>query len=176
MAKGYACDVIADLLRRKGVRHFLIEIGGEMVLSGRNPEGNRWRVGISKPIDDSTASGTEWEQRLSLTDKAIATSGNYRNYYVRDGKKYAHTIDPATGRPVQHSLLSATIVANDCLTADALATACMVMGVDSALALTERLPGVEGFFICDQGNGTHRLAFTSGMPRYLLDPPPKKSR
>jgi len=164
VAKGYACDIVGNYLRQKGVTDFLVEIGGEMTLSGKNPKGKKWRVGINKPVDDSTSSNMEWEQKLTLTDKGVATSGNYRNFYVKGGKKYAHTIDPATGYPVQHSLLSATVIAKDCLTADALATAFMVMGVDAAMKLAEELPDVEGLFIYQDGLKGNKVCFTSGVP------------
>lgn len=163
VAKGYACDVVGNYLRKNGVNDFLVEIGGEMTISGKNPKGSKWRVGINKPIDDSTSTNMEWDQMLTLTDKAIATSGNYRKFYEKNGKKYAHTIDPATGYPVQHSLLSATVIAKDCLTADALATSFMVMGVDSAMALAERLPDVEGLFIYNDGGTQNKVKQTSGV-------------
>ncbi|MDD4712875.1 MAG: FAD:protein FMN transferase [Bacteroidales bacterium] len=166
VAKGYACDIVADFLRKNGVKNYLIEIGGEMTLSGKNPRGTDWRVGINEPIDDSTSTNMEWKQKLILTDRAIATSGNYRRFYEKNGKKYAHTIDPATGYPVQHSLLSATVVAKDCLTADALATSFMVMGVDSAMALAERLPDVEGLFIYNDGDLENKTCQTSGIQAF----------
>jgi FAD:protein FMN transferase len=168
VAKGYACDVVAEYLKSQGVKNLLVEIGGEMTLAGKNAEGQAWKVGINKPVDDSTSINMDWEQRLKITDKGVATSGNYRNFYVKDGKKYAHTIDPSTGYPIQHSLLSATIVADDCLTADALATACMVMGVDSAMALMEMMPSVEGLFLCDDGKGGFKTYYTSGMKAFIL--------
>lgn len=163
VAKGYACDVVAELLQKKGIRNYMIEIGGEMRLKGKNPKGKKWHIGINKPIDDSTSTNMDWEQSLTLTNKAVATSGNYRNFYEKDGKKYAHTIDPASGYPIQHSLLSATVVAKDCLTADALATAFMVMGLDSAMNLAEKLPHVEALFIYNDGK-KDQIAFTSGIP------------
>ena len=166
VAKGYACDVIANLLKSKGITNFLVEIGGEMVLSGHNAEGLPWNIGINKPVEDSTSTNMELEKRIRLTNKSMATSGNYRNFYVKQGKKYAHTIDPKTGYPVQHNLLSATIIANDCLTADALATACMVLGADSALAIVERTANVEGLFISADKNGGHLIQMTSGMKAF----------
>ncbi|MDD4921205.1 MAG: FAD:protein FMN transferase [Bacteroidales bacterium] len=166
VAKGYACDVIADFLRKKGIEDYLIEIGGEMSISGENPKGSEWRVGINEPIDDPTSTNMEWKQKLTLTDKAIATSGNYRKFYEKNGRRYAHTIDPATGYPVQHSLLSATVVAKDCLTADALATAFMVMGVNAALSLAEKLPDVEGLFIYNDGGKENKVCHTSGIPAF----------
>ncbi|HET9571205.1 MAG TPA: FAD:protein FMN transferase [Bacteroidales bacterium] len=169
IAGGYASDIIADYLRSHGVDDFMVEIGGEVVLSGKNPEGKKWRIGINKPIDDSTSNVNEIERLLLLTDKALSTSGNYRSFYVKDGKKYAHTIDPQTGYPVQHSLLSATIVANDCFTADALATACMVIGVDSSMTLIESLhrKGVEAFFIYNEGGAENKVKYTPGFESFL---------
>ena len=166
VAKGYACDVIAAFFRKNGIDDFLVEIGGEMTIRGKNPKGSDWRIGVNKPVDDSTSTNMEWDLKLTLTDKAIATSGNYRKFYEKNGKKYAHTIDPATGYPVQHSLLSATVIANDCLTADALATSFMVMGVDSAMSIAERLPNVEGLFIYNDGGKENKTCHTSGIPAY----------
>ncbi len=167
IAGGYASDIIAEYLHNQGAEDYMVEIGGEIVMSGKNPEGNRWRIGINKPVDDSTSTNNDVERILVLTDKALSTSGNYRSFYVKDGKKYAHTIDPKTGYPVQHSLLSATIIANDCFTADALATACMVVGVDSAMKLIESLPDVDAFFIYNEGGTENKFKFTSGFKAYL---------
>ncbi len=167
IAGGYASDIIAEFLQKQGIKDYMVEIGGEVVLHGRNPDGNKWRIGINKPVDDSTSTNNDIEKRLLITDKALSTSGNYRSFYVKDGKKYAHTIDPHTGYPVQHSLLSATIIANDCFTADALATACMVVGVDSAMTLIERQPNVEAFFIYNEGGTENKFKFTSGFEAFL---------
>lgn len=169
IAGGYASDIIADFLREKGINDYMVEIGGEVVLHGRNPKGGKWRIGINKPVDDSTSSNNDIERLLVLTDKALSTSGNYRSFYIKDGKKYAHTIDPKSGRPVQHSLLSATILANDCFTADALATACMVMGVDSAMKLIGSLhdEGVEAFFIYNEGGPDNKVKYTPGFEAFL---------
>jgi thiamine biosynthesis lipoprotein len=166
VAKGYACDVVAEVLEKHGVRNYLVEIGGEMVLKGTNPNGTPWRVGINTPEDDSTSANLDWSEKLTLTDCSVATSGNYRRFYIKDGKRYAHTIDPISGYPVQHSLLSATVVAEDCLTADALATAFMVMGVEKATALAERLPEVEALFICAGDNGALEVSGTSGIKKF----------
>lgn len=133
IAKGYGVDRVAKVLRDHGVRNYMVEIGGEVVTKGRNPETQKnWQIGISKPVYDTHAAGGEVQTILSLENSALATSGNYHNYYERNGRKYAHTIDPRTGRPVQHSLLSATVLAPDCATADAYATAFMVLGVEGA--------------------------------------------
>jgi len=167
IAGGYASDIIADYLQKQGVDDYMVEIGGEVVLHGRNPKGSKWRIGINKPTDDSTSTNNDIEKLLILTDKALSTSGNYRSFYVKDGKKYAHTIDPHTGYPVQHSLLSATILANDCFTADALATACMVLGVDASMKLIENLPDIEAFFIYNEGGPDNKYKYTSGFEAFL---------
>lgn len=169
IAGGYASDIIAEYLEKQGIDDYMVEIGGEVVLHGENPKGGQWRIGINKPVDDSTSANNDIERLLVLTDKALSTSGNYRSFYVKDGKKYAHTIDPHTGYPVQHSLLSATIVANDCFTADALATACMVMGVDEGMKLIESLHNhsVEAFFIYNEGGPENKVKYTSGFEKFL---------
>ena len=154
IAKGFGSDMVAQMLRSKGISDFMVEIGGEIVLSGRNPKGNDWNIGISKPVDDSLSVNNELQTIVSITDIAMATSGNYRNFYVKDGRKYAHTIDPHTCLPVSHSLLSATVFAADCATADALATSMMVMGLDSALALCSRHPEIQAYFIYEGPDGS----------------------
>ena len=163
IAKGYAVDVIANLLKSKGVKNMMVDIGGEVVVHGKNPKEKKWRIGINKPVDDSLATNQELERIVEITDAAIATSGNYRNFYYNNGKKYAHTIDPSTGYPVQHSLLSATVVANDCMTADAYATAFMVMGVEKALEMAESNPAIEAFFIFSDEEGNLQTCQTSGF-------------
>ena len=161
IAKGFGSDMVAQTLRSKGIKDFMVEIGGEIVLSGHNPKGNPWNIGISKPVDDSLSINNELQTVVSITDIAMATSGNYRNFYVKDGRKYAHTIDPHTCTPVSHSLLSATVFAGDCATADALATSMMVMGLDSALSLCARHPEIDAYFIYQASDGT--IATTSTM-------------
>lgn len=166
IAKGFGSDVVADLLRSNGVQDFMVEIGGEIVLSGENPHGEAWNIGISKPIDDSLSLNNEIMTIVHLTDLAMATSGNYRNFYLRDGRKYAHTIDPHTCTPVSHNLLSATVFANDCATADALATAMMVMGLDSAMTLCAAHPEIiDAYFIYQTESGAlaAKWASSSGL-------------
>lgn len=150
IAKGYMCDVVADFLQDHGISNYMVEIGGEIALKGVNAKGNTWTVGINKPIEDSTSTRNELQEVLQLSAGGMATSGNYRNFYVKDGKKYAHTIDPQTGCPVQHSVLSATVIAPTCMEADAFATACMVMGEDSARAIASRQPELQIYLITDE--------------------------
>ena len=153
IAKGFGSDMVADMLRAKGINDFMVEIGGEIVVSGHNPKGKLWNIGISKPVDDSLSVNNELHTVIPVTDIAMATSGNYRNFYMKDGRKYAHTIDPHTCMPVSHSLLSATVFAADCATADALATSMMVMGLDSAQALLSRHPEIQAYFIYQDSDG-----------------------
>jgi thiamine biosynthesis lipoprotein len=167
IAKGYAVDVIASFLEKKGIKDFMVDIGGEIVAKGDNPKGTLWHIGVNKPIDDSLSVNQEIQAVLKLTNVGMATSGNYRNYYYKDGKKYAHTIDPRTGYPVQHSLLSATVIAEDCMTADALATSFMVMGLEEAERFVDAHPAVEAYFIYSDSTGTNKTYFTKGMEKYL---------
>lgn len=154
IAKGFGSDMVADMLRSKDINDFMVEIGGEIVLSGQNPKGKLWNIGISKPVEDSLSVSSELQTVIPVTDIAMATSGNYRNFYVKDGRKYAHTIDPHTCQPVSHSLLSATVFASDCATADALATSIMVMGLDSAQALLSRHPEIQAYLIYQTPDGS----------------------
>ncbi len=167
IAKGYAVDVIASFLERKGIKDFLVDIGGEIVAKGRNPKDGLWRIGVNKPIDDSLSVNQEIQAVLQLTNVGMATSGNYRNFYYKDGKKYAHTIDPRTGYPVQHSLLSATVIAEDCMTADALATSFMVMGLEDAEKFVNAHPTVEAYFIYSDSTGENKTYFTKGMEKFI---------
>ena len=138
IAKGYACDVVADLLREKGCENLLVDIGGEVVLQGVNDKGNAWRVGITRPTIDATGAEKELQEVIQSEKLCMATSGNYLQYYYVNGERRSHTIDPRTGYPVEHSLLSATVSASSCMRADALATACMVLGKKDALDMIER--------------------------------------
>ena len=154
IAKGYGVDRVARLLRERGVMNYMVEIGGEVVTRGRNPQTKEpWRIGVSKP--DEGGSG-ELQTVMNLENAALATSGNYHNFYTVNGRKYAHTIDPRTGRPVTHSLLSATVIARDCATADAYATAFMVMGLDSARQIVKADRHLRAFFIYADEKGQIR--------------------
>lgn len=166
IAKGYGSDCVARVLDSCGVQNYMVEIGGEIVIKGHNKNGNPWGIGINKPIDDSLSTNQELQTVLRLTDCAIATSGNYRNYYYKDGVKYAHTIDPRTGYPVQHSLLSATVIADNCMRADALATAFMVLGVDSAMTYCKLHPEIDGYFIVSADSGRYEVLRSFDEEKY----------
>lgn len=122
IAKGYGCDVVARTLESHGIRNYMVEIGGEVVTRGHNPKDDLWKIGVTKPTDDSLSTENELQTVLAVGDVAMATSGNYRKFYYKGGRKYAHTIDPRTGYPVQHEVLSATVLADRCAVADAYAT------------------------------------------------------
>ena len=163
IAQGYSVDIVAQFLEIKGVENYLVEIGGELRTKGVNKKGHNWRVGIDKPIDNNNIPGENLQAIVSLSNKSLATSGNYRKFYVRDGVKYSHTIDPATGYPVTHSLLSTTVIASDCITADAYATAFMVMGLEKAFNLAEKLPEIEAIFIYNDDSGEYQIKYTDQM-------------
>ena len=163
IAKGFGVDAVARLLRDRGVQNFMVEIGGEVVTCGVNAQRLPWRVGVGKPSEDSLSTGHELQTILNVTDKAMATSGNYRNFYYKNGRRYAHTIDPKTGYPVQHSLLSATVLAASCTVADAYATSFMVMGLDNARQLLEHHPELMAYLIYDDGKGDIAVWFSPSL-------------
>ena len=163
IAKGYGCDVVANYLRSKGIDNYMIEIGGEIVTRGISEKRLPWKIGVTKPTDDSLNVNQEIQTVINVTDKAMATSGNYRNFYYKNGRKYAHTIDPATGYPVQHTILSSTVIADDCATADAYATAFMVMGLDKAKAVLSRHPELMAYFILAGADGNNDVWYSPSM-------------
>ena len=171
IADGTVCDMIAQRLEQEGVRNYLVEFGGEMRVRGVNPSGQNWRLGITKPTDDTLGINQALEQIVAFPRPlGMATSGNYRNFYVKDGKRYAHTIDPRVGTPVQRDILSATIVAPDAMTADAFATAFMVLGAEEAKALSRKVPDIEYFIIlADSTNGHYHTECSEGFRRFIVE-------
>ncbi|MCR4765061.1 MAG: FAD:protein FMN transferase [Bacteroidaceae bacterium] len=169
IAKGYAVDVIADLLKSKGIKNYLVDIGGEVVVAGVNPSGNLWRVGVNKPEEDALSRNMNLETILSISNRGIATSGNYRNFYYKDGMKFAHTIDPKSGRPIQHNILSATVIANNCITADAFSTAFMVMGLERAKEVLAKHKDLEAYFILADKGDDYQTFMTEGMKEYVIE-------
>ena len=169
VAKGYGVDCVARLLSSKGCTNYMVEIGGEVVVKGKNAKGKKWTIGINKPVDDSTKTVSEVQSILHVSDCGIATSGNYRNFYYVDGRKVSHTIDPKTGQPVQHSLLSATVLTPSCAKSDALATSFMVMGLDRAKAFVAKHKDVQAYFIFADGQGKYNVWMTEGMQK-LTEP------
>ena len=168
IAKGYGCDVVAALLRRHGIENYMVEIGGEVVAHGISEKRVPWKIGVTKPSDDSLAVDKELQTVLNVKDMAMATSGNYRNFYYKNGKKYAHTIDPMTGYPVQHNILSATVLAKQCAEADAYATSFMVMGLDKARAVLEKHPELMAYLIYADKNGNMQVWYSPSMKNKIL--------
>ena len=163
IAQGYSCDLVAEYLYSIGIKDMMVDIG-EIFCDGVNPSGQSWGIGIDRPTDGNNQLGADLQGvfRVPAGPHGVVTSGNYRKFYVKDGKKYAHTIDPSTGYPVSHNLLSATIIAPDALTADAYATYCMVVGLEESKDFIESASSLEGCLVYDD-NGEFKVWTSSGM-------------
>lgn len=168
IAKGYAVDLVADLLEANNIQNYLVEIGGELRAKGLNLENSAWRIAIEKPNFESPS--REGSALLALADKAIATSGDYRNYYEKDGKKIAHTINPQTGYPAEQNILSSTVVAENCMLADAYATAFMVLGFEASMQVLEQHPEIQVFFIYSNEEGEIETFTSQGLDLQVIDP------
>lgn len=158
---GYVADVIAEYFDSLGIRNYLVEIGGELRCLGKNREGNAWRVGVDKPLENTLE--REIQQVFHLGHISVATSGNYRKFYEENGGKYSHTIDPKTGYPARSNLLSATIFTDKCIYADAYATVCMVIGFEKAKLLCSQMPDIQGYFIYSDTDGTIKTWQSPGV-------------
>ncbi len=166
ITKGYGCDLIGEMLQRNGCSDYIVEIGGEVSVKGKNPRGEPWRIMIDAPVENDTAVVHKRMAVIAVTDCGVATSGNYRNFRNTSNGKTWHTISPSTGYPVKTSTLSATIIAPDAMTADALATACMAMPLGSALKMIETLPDTEALLVTADESGYH-MHTTTGFPEIL---------
>ncbi|MBI4930537.1 MAG: FAD:protein FMN transferase [Bacteroidetes bacterium] len=161
IAKGYGVDLVGMLLEERGIENYMAEIGGEVRAKGKNEKGEVWRIGVEKPIDDPSAANHELKDILKLENKSLATSGNYRNFYYRNGKKVSHEIDPMTGYPALNNLLSVTVIADDCMTADAFATAFMVMGLEKTLNYLQKDSTLNVYLIYADEKGEMKVMMTS---------------
>ncbi len=161
LAKGYGVDEVGRYLESKGINNYMVEIGGEARAKGKNDKGEYWNMGVSTP--DELARLTALIAAVRLNNESIATSGNYRNFYEVNGVKYSHTINPKTGFPERNNLLSATIIAENCMLADALATSCMVLGLEGAKKLVADIKNVEAYFIFSNQEGKMEAYLTSGL-------------
>ncbi len=170
IAQGYSVDIIATYLEEQGISSYIVDIGGEVKTAGVKPGGEKWTVGIEKPAGDKLE-GRSVQYILEVEDMAVATSGNYRKYYIKDGVKYSHTIDPLDGKPVSHNLLSATVITDDCARADAYATAFMVMGTKKALDFVKQHPGknLEVLLIYSGDEGEFNTAMSEGFGKYMAE-------
>lgn len=167
IAKGYGSDVVAQYLRSRDVENFMIEIGGEIVVQGNSDKRLPWKIGVTKPTDDSTQTNNELQTVLNVTNTAMATSGNYRRFYYKNGKKYAHTIDPKTGYPVQHNILSATVLANTCAKADAYATSFMVLGLEKTQQVLQHHPDLMVYLIYADGQGKNKVWYSPSLKKAI---------
>jgi len=168
IAQGYTVDLVADLLARNGITQCLVEVGGEVRTLG-DKNGVGWKVGIDAPTDGNVTPGADLQATIRLDNRALATSGNYRKFFVEDGIKYSHTIDPRTGYPARHTLLSATIIAPTGAVADAWATACMVGGKDEAIAFIEKHDFLEGYLVYSDEKGEMKSWVSEGIRKLIID-------
>ncbi len=168
VAQGYSVDVVCDFLEKKGIQDYLVEIGGELKANGQKPFDKPWLVGVDKP-EANNFMGEKIFQIIKLNNKALATSGNYRSFYEKNGQKYTHTIDPKTGYTVKRNLLSATILTDQCLVADAMATACMVVGLEKSIELIKKYPYLDAYFIYSDEKGAFKIYFSEGFKDILVN-------
>ena len=166
IAQGYTVDLLIDMLARSGINDCLVEVGGEVRSSG-DKNGRGWHVGIDRPVDGNYAPGSDLKATVRLDNCALATSGNYRKFYIEDGVKYSHTIDPRTGYPAKQTVLSATIIAPTCAAADAWATACMVGGKDTAISFIEKYDFLEGYLIFSDDRGNMKSWISEGLRKKI---------
>jgi len=162
IAQGYAVDVVADFLDDLKIQNYMVEIGGELTTKGLSPRGDHWKVGIDKPSFGNLVPGQDLQEVVALSGQSLASSGNYRKFYEVDGQKIVHTVDPTTGYTKMSNLLSVTIITDDCITADALATSCMVLGLEEAKKLIES-QDVEALLIFTDDDGLYLEWTTDGM-------------
>jgi thiamine biosynthesis lipoprotein len=168
IAQGYSVDVVCRYFDSMGIRNYLVEIGGEVRARGTK-NGAYWRIGIDKPVDNNMSPGETLQAIIRISDKALATSGNYRKFYIENGIKYSHTIDPKTGYPAKNRLLSATIIADECSTADGIATACMVMGKEGAIDFINKNRQLSGYLVFSDDSGNFETWISESLKDYISE-------
>ena len=169
IAQGYSVDLLAEFLDQQGIQDYLIDVGGELKALGKNQNGQYWAVGVEKPLENTGFSDRQVEVKIGLNNMALATSGNYRKFYEKNGIKYVHTINPVNGQMVQSNLLSVTVLNKECARADALATSFMVLGLEKSKSLLAKLKDTEAFFIYTDENGEFKEWYTSGFKSLVVD-------
>jgi FAD:protein FMN transferase len=169
LAQGYSVDIVCRFLDKKKIINYMVEIGGELKSKGHNPKGEDWIIGVDRPIDGNMVAGMSLQVILAIKGKALATSGNYRKFFEKNGIKYAHTMDPKTGYPVLSKLLSATVLADECITADAYATAFMVMGIEKSIDYLSKNKFLEAYLVYSDDNGNFKVYATEGMKNHILE-------
>lgn len=168
LAEGFGVDVVGRFLTEKKCKNFMVEIGGEVLAHGVNKQGKQWRIGINKPNDNEPSDATSLQAIVEIKNEAISTSGNYRKFYIENGKKFAHTIDPFTGYPVEHNLLSATVITDDCMTADAWSTAFMVLGTEKSKEIAKALD-IDIFLVSSVDSVTNEIYMNEGFKKRILE-------
>jgi thiamine biosynthesis lipoprotein len=166
IAQGYSVDVVCRYFDHLGFKNYLVEIGGEVRGKGTK-DGAFWKIGIDRPIDNNMFPGGDLQAVIKISDKALATSGNYRKFYIENGVKYSHEIDPITGYPAKNTLLSATILAGKCGMADGIATACMVMGTERSIDFINKHPQFSAYFVYSDEKGNFRTWASPDLKKYL---------
>lgn len=169
IAQGLSVDYLAEYFIKKGLENFIIEIGGELYAYGKSSRGDLWRVGIDKPIEGSNYSNRENQIIIEVSNKGVATSGNYRKFITSGSKKLGHSLNPKTGYPSENSLLSVTVIADDCMTADAFATAFMVLGLERSLQIVDSIEDMEAYFIFRDNNNKDRAIYSKGFQKYIIE-------
>lgn len=169
VAQGYSVDVLADFFEKKGIRNYLVEIGGEVRCKGTNAKNRLWHVGIDRPADGNIVPGEQIQAIVELDNKSMTTAGNYRKFFVENGVKYGHTIDPKTGYPAKNTLLSATVLADDAVTADAWDTAFMVLGLEKSKEILKNLRGIEVYFIYSDEKGEYQIYCSEGLKKMIVE-------
>jgi len=168
IAQGYSVDIVCSFLDSKQINNYLVEIGGEVRTKGTKNNQVPWKIGVDKPYDNIIP-GSDLQTTIKLTNKALATSGNYRKFYEEDGIKYSHTIDPTTGYPVRHTLLSVTIITDDCMSADAFATACLASGLEKSITMLKKYEFLDAYLVYSDESGNLKTWFTDGMIEFISD-------
>lgn len=168
IAQGYSVDVVCRYFRSLGLKNYIVEIGGEVKAVGKKGDA-QWRIGIDRPEDNNMVPGQSLQAIVRLTDKAISTSGNYRRFYIENGVKYSHHIDPKTGYPTKNKLLSASIISDECAMADGLATGCLIMGLEKAEAFIKSHPEYSAFFIFSDDNGNFKTWMSPELKKNLTE-------
>jgi len=168
IAQGFTVDFLAQYFDSLAIPNYLIEVGGELYARGTNASGQQWRIGVETPSDNNLLQGEQIQKVIAVSNKAVSTSGNYRRFYISNGIKFAHTINPHTGYPAQNTLLSVTIVASNCTDADAYATACMVMGLEKAIQFVKNKPQLAAYFIFSKPNGEYGEFVTENLKKLIL--------
>ncbi|MBK6346995.1 MAG: FAD:protein FMN transferase [Bacteroidales bacterium] len=166
IAQGYSADLIGQLLESHGIENYLIDVGGEVLARGTKPGNIPWKVGIEKPAENAD-DARELNTVVNLSNKALATSGNYRKYFIRDGVRYSHTIDPKTGFPVNHTVLSVSVLADDCISADAYATSFIVMGLDKTKKFLAQHPELDAYIIYSDDSGKLTTWSSDGLSQLV---------